>query len=484
MPPDLCLPPVTDPVSVTSCKTFDHFGARIATGGDWNGDGIEDLAVAGANHPSVSAFHGEVWLFLGTSSAPALRFTSSSAGSQFGQAVRFVKDLNGHDRDELLIAAPEWSTSGPTPTPYGRVYLLPGQADGSYTPGAERLAEVWAGAVFQGDVVGGHFGEAIAAGRIDAGSSRDLLIGAPGTEISDATPPPWAPNGYAGEVSLFSGDGAWVVGMAQVGQQGWSPPVLTPTGSAALILPGDQFLEPGDTLQNRFGSSLAVLGDVVPGAGGLEFAVGAPQVQVTVQGDVTWTGLGRVHVFSSTATEQVRLLGQQAGEGYGAVLDASVSFDGDSLPDLCVGANRYDHEPVPGTLEREAGRVWVLSGTSLMPIGTFFDLLTNNTKLIGAPNSYFGGAVRGVANMVGDSLSPPDILVGARDEFSSTFIPPGCTIAQGGRLAGAAYIVDGSDGSMPYKLIGERSKDHVGFDVAARDHDGDGKMDLVTAGLA
>lgn len=86
--------------------------------------------------------------------------------------------------------------------------------------------------------------------------------------------------------------------------------------------------------------------------------------------------------------------------------------------------------------------------------------------------------------MVGDSLSPPDILVGARDEFSSTFIPPGCTIAQGGRLAGAAYIVDGSDGSMPYKLIGERSKDHVGFDVAARDHDGDGEMDLVTAGLA
>ena len=99
-----------------------QFGAVVRGGGDANGDGTPDLAVASSSHASFVS-SGTVHVFSGSDGALLFERTSPSedAFDGFGVALDFTGDLNGDGKDDLVVGASTASVGAPL---NGRVDVL------------------------------------------------------------------------------------------------------------------------------------------------------------------------------------------------------------------------------------------------------------------------------------------------------------------------------------------------------------------------
>ncbi len=106
--------------------TEDQLGIALDSGGDFDGDGIRDLAVGArrAGSPAALGVPGFVEVYSGATLHLLARITSPVAGNGFGWSVAFVGDLNGDGADELAVGAPLHSTT--TLPRAGAVYLVSG----------------------------------------------------------------------------------------------------------------------------------------------------------------------------------------------------------------------------------------------------------------------------------------------------------------------------------------------------------------------
>lgn len=88
------------------------FGGGIASGGDLDGDGVEDFAVSARSADP----NGEVLLYSGATLAPLATALGGGYGDggSFGFSLTFLGDLNGDGRDEILGGSPDTDTS-PSP---------------------------------------------------------------------------------------------------------------------------------------------------------------------------------------------------------------------------------------------------------------------------------------------------------------------------------------------------------------------------------
>lgn len=137
---------LTTPIT-TFRSTDQRFGGHMATGGDVDGDGLDDLllgptAVAGTTDDQP------IHLFLSSDAMPSslvdgatatVTFLPETSGDNAGAEVAFAGDVDGDGLDDLLIAAPDRSEGA---TNNGVVYLvlaadLP--ASGSVSLGASHL---------------------------------------------------------------------------------------------------------------------------------------------------------------------------------------------------------------------------------------------------------------------------------------------------------------------------------------------------------
>ncbi|MCB9688085.1 MAG: FG-GAP repeat protein [Alphaproteobacteria bacterium] len=137
-----------------------RFGASVASAGDVNGDGFDDVVV-GAWNQTVT---GVASVFLGSatglSSTANRTWLGSVAGGDFGAAVAGAGDVDGDGFDDVLVAAPDGD----------RVDLFRGSSTG---PSAV------ADATFVADV-GSDLGSSVAgAGDLDGDGIDDLVIGEP-----------------------------------------------------------------------------------------------------------------------------------------------------------------------------------------------------------------------------------------------------------------------------------------------------------------
>ena len=151
----------------------DEFGIAVGGGGDFDGDGIADLAV-GARYNAASGLSdaGTAYVFTGTVSGSMTgadadaRILGDAASNQTGWAVALEGDFDGDGYDDLVVSAVGASSST------GEIYVISGPVTGDLSVSA-------ADATFTGETSGDQAGRSIdGASDLDGDGVDDLLIGA------------------------------------------------------------------------------------------------------------------------------------------------------------------------------------------------------------------------------------------------------------------------------------------------------------------
>jgi hypothetical protein len=163
----------------------DAFGAAVAVG-DFNDDGIDDLAVADRENPNlVRVFFGSAWTVGEPVSFPFVMETiavPTVPGATLGPAVTLVAGDFGHDAsddDDLAVGVPGDSFSADNA---GAVFVFDRAPGGGWSL-IDTIRQGYGG--YPGiSEAGDHFGAALAVGNFDQNDLPDLAIGIPGETTS------------------------------------------------------------------------------------------------------------------------------------------------------------------------------------------------------------------------------------------------------------------------------------------------------------
>ena len=104
--------------------TGEYLGWSMDARGDFDGDGVNDLALGAPGFWTMPGSYGSVEVYSGATLQLLARMTSPVATNAFGWSVAFVGDLTGDGRDELAVGAPAETANGVSHG--GAVYLYSG----------------------------------------------------------------------------------------------------------------------------------------------------------------------------------------------------------------------------------------------------------------------------------------------------------------------------------------------------------------------
>jgi hypothetical protein len=405
--------------SKRSNQSAAQFGWALGTAGDVNGDGYADVAIGAPGWDGGQAEEGQVWVYLGRrqglATTPAWTKESDNAGARFGAALASAGDMDGDGYDDLIVGAPGWrgaqvtggglfvyagSGAGLRTTPLVHRYLSQeGAQFGAAVAGAGDLngdghADIAAGAPFaqsggqacgavwvyygaqdgartgflwyqESDRADAQFGYAVSsAGDVNADGYSDLIVGAP----------------FWGDDAIHEGR-AWVY-----------------LGSAAGLRRDLHWHAESNQFGARLGHAVASAGDV-NGDGYSDVIVGAPY-----WGDGGLSSEGKVWVYHGSADglSPAAAWSKESGQNsalYGYAVACAGDLNGDGYADIALGAPLMN-----GALSDEgAARVYLGSATGL-------GASPHWRGAGGQTHSWYGAAVAGAGDVNGDGYA--DLLVG------------------------------------------------------------------------
>jgi len=121
-------------VTITGESAGNDFGWRAVPAGDVNGDGVQDLIIGAPSYDGIAGFAGRAYLFYGpfdgdinAASADAI-ISAQAFGDNLGFSVASAGDVNNDGFDDIIIGARSNDANG---IQAGRVYLFYGPISGS-----------------------------------------------------------------------------------------------------------------------------------------------------------------------------------------------------------------------------------------------------------------------------------------------------------------------------------------------------------------
>jgi hypothetical protein len=358
--------------------SLDQFGESLAVG-DFNGDGVADLAVGASfslsSKGTVYLFFGRVGSFssvdLASQQAP-LTVTGAQAEDRAGGAIA-LGDLDGDGLDELIIGARRASPSGRASA--GQVHIIRGSRTFS---GTVDLATS-PGIVIKGPTAGEEFGSSLATGDVDGDGKDDLLIGAQFASPSGRS--------KAGAAYLVKGRSPLVnIDLAS------QPADLKIIGAAA-----NDYLGNAVALGDLDGNNRA---DLVLGANGRLTSRGAAYGLLWGSSGLTGT------VDLASQTPWAVLEGANSFDDLGGAVGTG-DLDLDGAADLLAGASRAD----PSPSRQNFGILYGLAGVRTTVQHSPLAVATPDLEVWGANPGDRTAAAFAVADITKDAK--PDLIIAA-----------------------------------------------------------------------
>ncbi len=272
------------------------FGVSVASAGDVNGDGYDDVIVGAWLYDDDHANEGRAFLYQGSepglSIAPSWTADGEQAGAQFGFSVAAAGDVNGDGYGDVIVGARSYDNGQINE---GRAYVYFGSWLGLTDTPAWSAESDQTGALFgysvagAGDVNGDGFSDVIVGSwlydgdQIDEGRAFVYLGSADGLSLT----PAWTiESDQTGSTFSFSvaaagdvnGDsyGDVIVGAAYYDHdQADEGRAFVYLGSESGLSPAPAWTVLSDQPESQFGLSVATAGDV-NGDGFADVIVGAP----------------------------------------------------------------------------------------------------------------------------------------------------------------------------------------------------------------
>jgi len=155
-----------------------HYGEAIASAGDFNGDGYDDLIVGAKLYDTSSTYRsGRAWLYYGSASglswAPDLTFDPPvlNVNGYFGASVGTAGDVNNDNVDDIIIGMPNWD--GSPNNDEGAAFVYYG-ADSTTGPGPDTTYDWYAHA----NQLWAHMGTSVSTAGDVNGGGDDIIVGA------------------------------------------------------------------------------------------------------------------------------------------------------------------------------------------------------------------------------------------------------------------------------------------------------------------
>jgi hypothetical protein len=407
--------------TVESNQAWAYLGHAVASAGDVNNDGYSDVIVGVIYFDNGQTDEGRAYVYHGSVSGltttPSWTAEADRVNTAYGSAVATAGDVNADGYDDVIVGAHLWDNGQ---TDEGRVYVYHGSASGIAASSAwtyeSNHVQGWFGFSVStaGDANGDGYADIIVGGpRLDSlepddgiaylyrGSAAGVQGAAPIelVGLEEASAEFGSSVATAGDVN---GDGYAdvVVGEPLSGSGG---PALD-RGTAYLFLgsanlPALRWTGTGSRPRANFGSAVGTAGDV-NGDGYSDVIVGSPLYE---NGQ---TDEGQVHVFHGGAEAPASVAAwssqapRQDDARFGMVASAG-DVNGDGYSDMIIGASFYD-DP-----EADEGAAFAYAGSASGPVGPIW------TGESGQAGALFGFSVSSAGDVDGDGYG--DVIVGAPD---------------------------------------------------------------------
>ncbi|QLH81861.1 integrin alpha [Halosimplex pelagicum] len=438
----------------------DTAGWSVASAGDVNGDGVDDLIVGAPRNGSAGPNTGAAYIVYGPANESSVNLSQADVvlrgadnNDLAGWSVSTAGDVNDDGYADVVVGAPY---NDSTAVNAGAAYVVYGDES---MPATMNLSE--ADAVLTGAEANAFAGYDVSAlERTNTSDDADdnananasaVLVGAPGVDTDDGNDT-GAAYVVDGE-SVADGD------------------VNLSDATATFV---------GERAGSNAGWSVAPAGDVNDD-GVAEVLVGAPLYNASAADgdddeDERRTFAGAAYVANGSSEGTVSLadatatfVGESEGDRAGYAVSAAGDVNDDGYADVVVGAPYNDSQN-----RTNAGAAYVVYGDD--DLDGESSLADADVRLAGA--EAFDRAGWSVADTGDDGVTcdgVADVLVGAPLNDST------------GTNAGAAYLVAG-DESLPSEanlsaasttFVGAGAGDYAGYAVGSGDFDGDGFADVV-----